>query len=196
MTVSVSLIIVFLMLTMGRIVYRYRWRIRYLFYITKSRLHGYKALAEKEYRFDAFVSYATDDLPFVKNEVIKELEENGGFTLCLHSRDFLPGFEIAENIVSAINKSRKTIVILSPEYIKSYWCMFELNVARMESVYSRDNENILFLIMYKDIGTGDVYIPAILLDIIERKSYIEYPKEELERDFFWNNVRDTLSLEN
>jgi Leucine-rich repeat (LRR) protein len=196
---AVSFITAFLILVVGRIVYRYRWRIRYLFYIMKSRLHGYKSLVKTQtrYQYDAFVSYAAEDLPFVKNELIKELEGNGGFTLCLHNRDFLPGFEIAENIVAAINKSRKTVVVLSPDYINSYWCMFELNVARMESIYSREDENILFLIMYKHIGSGDkcIDIPAILLDLIEKKSYLEFPKETSEREFFWTNIRDTLGLE-
>ena len=40
--------------------------------------------------FDAFVSYADEDLNFVK-QMIVHLEENQGFKLCLPGRDLLPG---------------------------------------------------------------------------------------------------------
>ena len=41
------------------------------------------------------------------------LEEDFGFKLILHKRDFTPGVTIQGNIVDAITKSRRMFVILS-----------------------------------------------------------------------------------
>uniref|UniRef100_K1QC90 Toll-like receptor 13 n=1 Tax=Magallana gigas TaxID=29159 RepID=K1QC90_MAGGI len=67
----------------------------------------------------------------------KELE-NKGFKVRIHDRDFIPGVDIAENITIAIHNSRRIILIMTSDFLKSQWCMFELNMARMESLYSRE----------------------------------------------------------
>ncbi len=41
------------------------------------------------------------------------LEEELGFTVCIHERDFMPGQHILANIQNAIEKSRRTIAIIS-----------------------------------------------------------------------------------
>ncbi len=41
------------------------------------------------------------------------LEEDDGFRLVLHQRDFMPGRLILENIAEAVQRSRRMIVLLS-----------------------------------------------------------------------------------
>ena len=41
------------------------------------------------------------------------LEEECGLTICDHTRDFIPGKYIVNNIADAIQTSRKTIILLS-----------------------------------------------------------------------------------
>ncbi len=41
------------------------------------------------------------------------LEEELGFKLCIHERDFMPGTSIIGNIEDAVKHSRRTIVIVS-----------------------------------------------------------------------------------
>ena len=41
------------------------------------------------------------------------LEEDHGFELILHQRDFVPGQVILSNIVEAVNNSRKMLMLLS-----------------------------------------------------------------------------------
>ncbi|KAJ8302216.1 hypothetical protein KUTeg_021203 [Tegillarca granosa] len=178
------------------IVYRYRWKLRYLYYMTKSKYRGYTSIRtpdqDGEYEFDAFVSYADSDRKFVLEDVINNLEKEGGCRLCIHHRDFTPGLDIADNITSSIHKSNKTILILSPDFLKSYWCMFEFNMARMESIYSRDGRNVLFLVFYKNVSGKD--LPLVMLDLIESQSYIEYPNDAQGNVVFWDKIREALSM--
>ncbi|XP_061175905.1 toll-like receptor 4 [Saccostrea echinata] len=192
--VTITLIL-FLCILLGGLLYRYRWKLRYFYYMTKSRYHGYKSVrgdSQSDFKYDVFVSYADEDLPFVQ-KMIMELEKNNGIRLCIHHRDFVPGYDISKNIITAVNKSRKTVVILSPNFIKSSWCMYELHIAKMEEIYSRENESIIFLIFYEEVPVDK--IPLSVMDLINQRSYIEFPNDEYGDQVFWRRVCKTLNDE-
>ncbi|XP_062618641.1 toll-like receptor 4 [Saccostrea cucullata] len=189
-------LVCFLFILCTGLAYRYRWKLRYFYYMTKSRYHQYKSLRSENLplnQYDAFVSYADEDRSFVLR-MIKELEEEEGIKLCIHQRDFVPGFDIAENIITAVNKSRKTIILLSPNFIKSSWCMYELHIAKMEEIYSRKDENVIFLILYETLPLKD--IPLTLMDLINQKTYIEFPNgdhdQEFSDDVFWSTLKGSF----
>ncbi|XP_062607528.1 toll-like receptor 4, partial [Saccostrea cucullata] len=181
--VTTGTLVCFLFILCTGLAYRYRWKLRYFYYMTKSRYHQYKSLRNENLplnQYDAFVSYADEDRSFVLR-MIKELEEEEGIKLCIHQRDFVPGFDIAENIITAVNKSRKTIILISPNFIKSSWCMYELHIAKMEEIYSRNDENVIFLILYETLPLKD--IPLTLMDLINQKTYIEFPNGDHDQEF-------------
>ncbi|XP_033754359.1 toll-like receptor 4 [Pecten maximus] len=192
-----SMILLSLSLVISGIVYRYRWKLRYLYYMVKIRYRGYTPVANADdnddYIYDAFVSYCSDDYQFVREEVITHLEEEQGLRLCLHQRDFLPGKDIAENITDAIHQSRKSVVLLSRNYLNSYWCMYEFNMARMESIYSRGCESVLLIVFYEHIPARE--LPLRLMDLIESKSYIDYPhNDDHGKVVFWDTLATSISL--
>nr|AVR52705.1 Toll4 [Sinohyriopsis cumingii] len=173
---SISFVLFVVVLTAG-VIYRYRWKLRYMYYVTKRRYRGYNGLYESDrenYQFDAFLSYADNNMRFVKFTLLPKVETEG-LHLCIHHRDFLPGEEIAANIANAIHRSRKTVVLLDDDFLSSYWCMYELNMARMESVYSRKGENILILLLKEGIDKSK--LPLELLDLIHKNTYIELPED-------------------
>ncbi|XP_060075270.1 uncharacterized protein LOC132554958 [Ylistrum balloti] len=192
--VCASVILLSVTFVISGMIYRYRWKLRYLFYMAKTQYRGYRPVVNAEddddYLYDAFISYCSDDYMFVVKEMLIHLEDNHGLRLCLHQRDFIPGEDIAQNITNAIHQSRKTVIILSRNYLNSYWCMFEFNMARMESIYSRGGDSVLLLVFYEDIPPRD--LPLSLLDIIESKTYIEYPRGDLHGNVvFWDELSKT-----
>ncbi|XP_063447125.1 leucine-rich repeat-containing protein 15-like [Mytilus trossulus] len=50
-----------------------------------------------------------EDRAFVLNDCIENLENDGNLKLCVHHRDFVPGEDISDNIIHAIESSRKTV---------------------------------------------------------------------------------------
>ncbi|XP_052106948.1 toll-like receptor 4 [Mytilus californianus] len=173
--------------------YRYRWNLRYLYYMTKNRFRGYVPVIEnsnKSYLYDAFISYAEQDGNFVHHDVIDNLEKEGNLKLCVHRRDFLPGNEISANITSAIHNSRKTVIILTRHYLNSQWCMFEFNMARMESMYSREIGKTLFLVFLTSILPKE--LPLVLMEYIHSNSYIEYPGDEYGNVVFWQKMKEAV----
>ena len=190
---SALFIMIFIIVIAAGIIFRYRWRIRYFYYMTKSRYRGYTPVRDSElgrqYQYDVFISYATENYRFVTGEMFRKLEE-AGLQLCLHQKDFLPGNDIAENILQAIRSSKMTLIVLSPAFLGSKWCMYEFNMARMERIYSRDGENILFIVMYEDVDMSLVSIE--MRECLESESYLAYPQDEAEMPYFWRMLRQAL----
>ena len=192
--ISMIFIVGFIFSILAGIVYRYRWRLRYLYYLAKSRYRGYNLIPGEpiEYKYDAFVSYAEDDYLFVKDSVVAELEEIRGLKLCLHQRDFLPGNYIAENILQAIKNSRLIVIVLTDTFLNSKWCIYEYNMARMESIYSRNGENFIVCVMLKEIN--DKYLSPDLIETLDSETFLKYPQEENEKPYFWEMLNRALSV--
>uniref|UniRef100_A0A3B4BH06 TIR domain-containing protein n=1 Tax=Periophthalmus magnuspinnatus TaxID=409849 RepID=A0A3B4BH06_9GOBI len=69
-----------------------RWRLVYGFYLLQAFLYdSKKKKQESPSVYDAFVSYNVHNEDWVYGELVPELEEQQGWKLCLHHRDFQPG---------------------------------------------------------------------------------------------------------
>ena len=183
---SVIFILTFISIAVSGMVYRYRWRLRYMYYMIKARRNGYTQIPDtnedRQYQYDVFISYANENYQFVTGELYQKLEA-AGLSLCLHQKDFLPGSYIAENILQAIRNSRKVVIILTSEFLQSKWCMYEFNMARMENIYSRGDENIIFVVKFGDFDI--LRASPELQACLESESYLSYPEDLDERPYFW-----------
>ncbi|NXC04048.1 TLR6 protein, partial [Orthonyx spaldingii] len=145
-------------------------------------------------RFHAFISYSERDSLWVKNELIPNLEKGEGCVeLCQHERNFIPGKSIVENIINCIEKSYKSIFVLSPNFVQSEWCHYELYFAH-HKLFS-ENSNSLILILLEPIPP--YIIPARyhkLKALMAKRTYLEWPKERSKRALFWANLRAAISI--
>lgn len=94
--------------------------VKYSWY-TALELIRKREKVKHKFKFDAFLSYCNRDEDWVRMELLKRLEgqRNPPYRLCLHYRHFLPGRSIADNIVSAVQSSRKVIMVITRHYLKS-----------------------------------------------------------------------------
>ncbi|VDI54286.1 Hypothetical predicted protein, partial [Mytilus galloprovincialis] len=53
---------------------------------------------------------------------------------CIADRDFIPGNSILDNIIDAIKKSYKVILILTDHFVTSNWCQYEADQAIIKSL--------------------------------------------------------------
>ena len=89
-------VVVGLLLVTGSLVavfFRYRWYLRLLLHEAfRGRGEGWRRRQHAEnFDYDLFVSYAAEDLAWVRFWLLPELEEKEGLRLCVHQRDFIPG---------------------------------------------------------------------------------------------------------
>ncbi|NXW63069.1 TLR6 protein, partial [Eurystomus gularis] len=162
---------------------------------TKRRAwHNHPEEQETILQFHAFISYSERDSLWVKNELIPNLEKGDGCVrLCQHERNFIPGKTIVENIINCIEKSYKSIFVLSPNFVQSEWCHYELYFAH-HKLFS-ENSNSLILILLEPIAP--YVIPARyhkLKALMAKRTYLEWPKERSKRPLFWANLRAAISI--
>ncbi|CAC5416689.1 unnamed protein product [Mytilus coruscus] len=183
---------VFISLLIAALIYRHRWKLRYLFYTAKLRYASQNNMDNRgQYVYDAFISYSDEIRTFVTRDCIDNLERDGHFKLCIHHRDFLPGAAITDNITQAIQSSRKTICIITRSFIESYYCMFEYNMARMESIHRKKDKSLIFLVFYEQLQPEE--LPLVLYEIIQKKTYIEYPNDVHGNLIFWEKIKDAIN---
>ncbi|KAM9286455.1 toll-like receptor 1 [Cariama cristata] len=162
---------------------------------TKRRAwHNHPEEQETVLQFHAFISYSERDSLWVKNELIPNLEKGEGCVrLCQHERNFIPGKSIVENIINCIEKSYKSIFVLSPNFVQSEWCHYELYFAH-HKLFS-ENSNSLILILLEPIPP--YLIPARyhkLKALMAKRTYLEWPKERSKHALFWANLRAAISI--
>lgn len=180
-----------LFVTIAGIAYRYRWNLRYMYYSAKFKIKGYSPVKTEdgEFEHDVFVSYAEGDGTFVCNQLVPELENNRGLNLLVHDRDFQAGNYVNDNIMQAITTCRKTLIIMSRHFLRSKWCCYEMNMARMEGI--KTGRDVICIIMKEEVPTKG--LPLEIIDIIKEKTYLECPSENNDHlQQFWDRLADAL----
>ena len=191
-TVGITL---FLSFIVSGMVYKNRWKLRYFLYKNRKQLSGYGSYDPlPEFEYDAFISYSNENSNF-RDEIIQALEVGNDtdtkLRLCIHERDFKPGQPIPDNIIGAIQSSRKVIIALSKDYLDSKWCLYEFHMSRMESIYSRTGKSIVIVVMLEDVPINSK-MPLELATWIRKDSYIEYTKDEHGQTVFWGRLREAI----
>ncbi|PSB31923.1 toll/interleukin-1 receptor domain-containing protein [Stenomitos frigidus] len=80
--------------------------------------------ASVPYDYDVFISYSTKDSEWVRGELVQRLEA-AGLRCCIDYRDFRLGAPAIKELERASTTSRKTLMVLTPHYLKSKWTEFE-----------------------------------------------------------------------
>ncbi|XP_075698950.1 uncharacterized protein LOC142663976 [Rhinoderma darwinii] len=85
-------------------------------------------LTEKD-MYHVFVSFSTEDSTWVHQLILKLEVTFPSIKICSHDRDFTAGKTIIENLTECIQKSQKILMVLSPDFVHSRWCLFEANLS-------------------------------------------------------------------
>ncbi|XP_071945916.1 uncharacterized protein [Antedon mediterranea] len=87
----------------------------------------------KPFRYDFFLSFCHIDHKWA-SALLKKLENDFDLIGCIRYRDYGLGYTIIENIMTSIKESHKTIIIMSPDSIKSHYCNEEIRRALDQNV--------------------------------------------------------------
>src|SRR5262245_23689938 len=73
-----------------------------------------------QFDFDAFISYSSKDKAWVRGELLKRIEQ-AGLKAFIDFRDFTRGAPSIKECERGVVKCRKTLLVLTPNYIASGW---------------------------------------------------------------------------
>ena len=149
---------------------------------------------QKNYKYSAFIAYAEKESIFVESEIVYHLEDITGRKLCLPNRDFSPNLRTYANVATAIHNSKKIICIITEDFLKDYWCMYQLQMAEEDRIEREDSDYIVF-ILFKSLTSeqlGGIHRSLFLFSLIEKRSYALFPEHEDDRPIFWRKLIDTV----
>ncbi|KAI5940817.1 toll-like receptor 2 [Manis javanica] len=151
-----------------------------------------KKAPHRDICYDAFVSYSERDSYWVENLMVQELENfDPPFKLCLHKRDFIPGKWIIDNIIDSIEKSHKTIFVLSENFVKSEWCKYELDFSHFR-LFDENNDAAILILLEPIQKKAIPQRFCKLRKIMNTKTYLEWPADEAQQQGFWLNLRAAI----
>ncbi len=90
-----------------------------------------------EFGYDVFISYSSEDKAWVRGELLQSIEQTG-LKAFIDFRDFARGAPSIKECERGVEKCRKTLLILTPDYLESEWCEFEGIIAQTLSPANRD----------------------------------------------------------
>lgn len=88
----------------------------------------FSAEDDMDKEFDVFISYSHVDEDFVETQMVPTLENKDSeysYRCLVHVRDFVVGRAINDQIIEAVDKSNRTLIVLSESFIQSDWAVQE-----------------------------------------------------------------------
>ncbi|XP_037080570.1 toll-like receptor 6 [Pollicipes pollicipes] len=152
-----ALVVLCLLACLAVVVFVYRGELRVWIYSRCGVRVCYRSALDEEHErlFDAFVSYSDRDKSFVQHVLAPKLEHGEPpYRLALHYRDFAHSAYLADTIVEAVESSRRTIMVLSKNFIENEWCRFQFKSAHHEVL--KDRQKRLIVILLGDIPLRDL----------------------------------------
>ncbi|XP_024059984.2 interleukin-1 receptor-like 1 [Terrapene carolina triunguis] len=153
--------------------------------------------------YDAYVIYPknrTNEANFVEyfvHQILPDVLENKhGYKLCIYGRDMLPGEDAANALEMRIQKSRRLIIILTPQLIQCEEIGYEHQIA-LYSVLIQNNIKVILLEM-ETIGNY-AGLQESLRYIIKQQGTIKWKEKHKEcphasNSKFWKLVRYHMPL--
>jgi hypothetical protein len=86
---------------------------------------------QNTFDYDVFISYSHRDSEWVRDWLLPRLEETG-LRACIDFRDFEVGVPSLVNMERAAEGSRKTLLVLTTNWIESEWTNFEALLVQTE----------------------------------------------------------------
>ncbi|KAL3869720.1 hypothetical protein ACJMK2_042369 [Sinanodonta woodiana] len=186
--VGVCAVVLFLLLLLLIVLPYLMWKHRVI--LIMKIVHYFQPYEDQDDRvWDAFVSYRSDpvDEEFVLRKLFPTLEKKMGFKVNIHFKDFAVGETIANNIIQAVQNSRRTILVISKNYVKSEFTRFEYQCAQQEMLQKKHR---IIPILLEDITDIKDTIDPTLKVILNSVTYIVWPGENNPKELqkFWKRL--------
>ena len=169
--VSMPFVILFCMLI--AFLFHYRWHIEYKLFLLYRNYRPFPDINEDfemlQLQYHAYIAYNENsaDNTWVFDDLQPNMEQGPeAVQLCIKSRDFIPGHSLIESISKNIQQSRKTVLVLSPNFVKSEWCYHEMEMAKMRLL--DENLDVIVLVLLQEIPNNKITLS--LSHLLARKS--------------------------
>ncbi|KAG7244239.1 hypothetical protein INR49_004377 [Caranx melampygus] len=149
-----------------------------------------QAPSVEDMQYDVFLCFSNSDYWWVEAALLNKLDnqfsEENIFHCCFEARDFLPGEDHISNIRDAIWGSRKTVCIISNEFLKDGWCLeaFALAQGRM----LEELTNVLIMLVVGQVAHYQLMKHNAIRTFAQRRKYLTWPEDPQDLDWFYEQL--------
>ncbi len=162
-----SSILIFIIISM-LLVYKYRRDVEALLYFKWGVV--LQKQKEEERKYDAFIAYSQEDIHFVQRSLLEPLQKmEPPFQICVRDRDFDSGDWKSQNIIRSVQQSRRTIIVLSQNFINSQWCQFEFAQAHLRLL---EDQSFKLLVIALENPATLRGVPELIQNYIQTRTYL------------------------
>ncbi|XP_044250912.1 slit homolog 3 protein [Drosophila takahashii] len=108
---------------------------------------------DQDKKFDAFLSFTHKDEDLVEEFVDRLEKGRHKFRLCFYLRDWLVGESIPDCINQSVKDSKRIIILMTKNFLKSTWGRLEFRLALHAT--SKDRCKRLIVVLYPDVENFD-----------------------------------------
>ncbi len=179
----------------GGVLYYFRWILRWKFYklqkIVSCKRYGRRLMDDQdldniEHKYNAFIMANLEDYHWIKNLLQPKIEDEWEMHLCLEYRDFVGGAPITECVVEAIERTDKTILVLTNAFLHGKYCEFAMQMALTKG------QDTLILCVMEELNLGQLSKTLRWLLRSDTTHCLEWTDNENGQQLFWNKLEDAL----
>ncbi|KAM6906828.1 toll-like receptor 5 [Lycodopsis pacificus] len=143
-----------------------------------------------EVQHDAFLCFSDNDYGWVEAALLKKLDnqfsEENLFRCCFEARDFLPGEDHLSNIRDAIWGSRKTVCVVSKEFLKDGWCLEAFTLAQGRML--EELTNVLIMLVVGKVAHYQLMKYKAVRVFVQRREYLTWPEDPQDLEWFYERL--------
>ena len=156
-------VLLHLILGIGYLIWYKRWKFRYLLAVGRKNVYPYHPIedCEIELEYDVYISYERDydvsrdrTLHELVAQVVYPALQRRGFRVVIRE-EIEPGAGLYNSISYYLRRSKKVVALISRDYCRDYWNVFEFNMAVLEGIYTK--RQVLIPVAFEQIGRDDLH---------------------------------------
>ena len=168
--------------------YRYRFDIQLFLYYAKSRQLRLLMGRDNRQLVDGFIVYGREDLRWIIDNFLPEMEEKRHFEFVIEDRDWAGGVARVDHIMESFEQSRKVIIIISEYFTTDPWCNEALEMA--QSFLAGKFRNVLIPIILQEPPVEQM--TAALRHIMTMNICLYWPRHQRNEKVFWKSLTAAL----
>nr|CEF90216.1 TLR5m protein [Coregonus maraena] len=145
-------------------------------------------------RYDAYICFSNNDYKWVEtallNRLDSQLAEQNVLRCCFEVRDFIPGEDHLSNIRDAIWGSRKTVCIVSKEFLKDGWCLEAFTLAQSRML--EELRDVLIMVVVGKVPHYRLMKHKAIRTFAQKREYLQWPEDPQDIKWFYEKLMSKI----